>query len=120
MAKKKSNKNKISNKQSLVQVEKASVEKISPKEQKRKKITKYGFYIIWALWFIGMIPFYLPHSCAALFDPFECPVISAFISVVLGSLFCAFITWIVFWIIVWLYFYHKELTWKNIKNFFKD
>ena len=114
MAKKKVTKKQSVNKQTTTEP------KISAKEMKRRKLSKYGFYGLWILWALSMIPFYLPHTCAAFFDAFECPVISAVISIVLGSLFCAFVKWIVYWIVIWLYFYHRELTWKNIVQFFKE
>jgi len=98
---------------------------ISPKEKKRRKYNKYVFWGAWVIWFLIMLPQYIPNKCAALFDPvlnaaFECPLVSMVISLILGSLFMAFLTWIVGWIVIWLYFYHKELTWKNIKEFFKE
>ncbi|NQU98875.1 hypothetical protein HQ533_05400 [Candidatus Woesearchaeota archaeon] len=104
---------------------KKSVPKVSPKEKKRKKANKYIFWGSWIIWALVMLPQYLPNKCAAFFEPilhasFECPMISMIISLILGSLFMAFLTWIVGWIVIWLYFYHKELTWKNIKDFFKE
>jgi|TARA_Y100000031_G_scaffold153268_2_gene198165 VIT1/CCC1 family predicted Fe2+/Mn2+ transporter len=100
-------------------------EKISPKEKKRRLINKRIFFGSWIAWFVVMVPMYWPNKCAALFDSllhasFECPTVSLIISLILGSLFMAFLTWIIGWIVVWLYFYHKELTWKNIKQFFKE
>ncbi|MFC2136179.1 hypothetical protein ACFLTH_16305 [Bacteroidota bacterium] len=97
----------------------------NPSELKRKKLNKYIFSISWAVWFLIMLPMYLPNKCAAFFDflihaSFECPLVSLVISLILGSLFMAFLTWIVGWIVTWLFFYHKELTWKNIKKFFKE
>mgnify|MGYP005838794093 CR=1 FL=1 len=94
-------------------------------EQKRKKLNKYIFYGSWTVWFLIMLPMYLPNKCAAFYDflthaAFECPPVSLGISLILGSLFMAFITWIVGWIATWLYFYRQELTWENIKDFFKE
>lgn len=104
---------------------KQATPKLSSTEKKRIKLTKRVFWGAWILWALIMLPKYLPNRCAAFFEPwlhasFECPPVSLFISIVLGSLFMAFVTWIIGWIVIWLYFYHKELTVKNIKDFFKE
>ncbi|MBU1202024.1 MAG: hypothetical protein KJ583_00325 [Nanoarchaeota archaeon] len=97
----------------------------SETEKKRKKINKMIFFGSWIIWLLIMIPIYWPNKCAAFFESilnasFTCPPFSLVISLVLGSLFMAFLTWIIGWLITGLYFYHKELTWKNIKDFFKE
>lgn len=98
--------------------------KANPVEEKRKKLTKRIFWGSWIVWALIMLPKYWPNKCAAFFEPwlnasFTCPPVSLFISLLLGSLFMAFLTWVVGWLLIWLYFYHKELTWENIKGFFK-
>ena len=97
----------------------------STTELKRKKINKWIFFGSWIIWLLIMIPMYWPNKCAAFFEPilsasFTCPPFSLIISLVLGSVFMAFLTWIIGWIATWLYFYHSELTWKNVKEFFKE
>ncbi len=110
----------------LSRVEKGvSPKKESKLELKRKKINKKIFWIAWPVWFVIMIPFYLPNKCAAFFEPvlhasFTCPPISMVISVILGSLFMAFLTFIVGWVVVFLKYYHQDLTWDNIKNWFNE
>jgi len=94
-------------------------------ETKRKKINKYVFFGSWILWALIMIPFYIPNKCAAFFEPvlhatFTCPPISLIISIILGSLFMAFLTWIVCWVATWLKYYHQEVTWDNFKQWLKE
>ncbi|MBU0472133.1 MAG: hypothetical protein KKF89_00185 [Nanoarchaeota archaeon] len=119
------NKNNSKKNVSGKEISEKSTPKVSATEKKRIKYNKYVFWGSWIVWFLVMLPMYIPNKCAAFFEPilhasFECPIVSMIISMILGSLFMAFLTWIVGWIVIWLYFYHKELTWKNIKNFFKE
>jgi len=99
--------------------------KLSLEEQKRTKLNKKIFFGSWIIWAVIMIPKYLPDKCAAFFEPvlhasFTCPPVSLGISIILGSLFMAFVTWIIGWIATWLYFYHQELTWDNIQKWLKE
>jgi hypothetical protein len=104
---------------------KATSDLFTAHKTRRKKINKYVFRISWPLWLLIMLPMYLPNKCAAFFEPvlkasFECPPISLAISLILGSLFMAFLTWLLSVVVTFLYFYGKELTWKNLNEWFDE
>lgn len=107
-------------------VKKTKAKKEDKNKPRRKKITKWIFFGSWIAWFLIMAPMYLPkNTCAAFFEflthaSFACPTISMIISWIMGSLFMAFITWIIGLIVTWIYFYHERMTWENLRNFFKE
>lgn len=101
------------------------VKKSDMNKVKRNKITKRIFYASWVIWFLVMLPMYVPNKCAAFFDfltnaSFTCSTFSMILSLILGSLFMAFLTWLLGLIVTWLYFFHERMTWKNLVDFFKE